>query len=105
MEGSSRAVLGQQVRFKVLKLKQFLEDGASEALVTAAYMEVRVDYPGNYEPAAVTAKEWDSTLQAAEVKCPTLAPSAAAPAMAPRPMSTDAVALRFQSSWGSKSSC
>ena len=59
MEGSSRAVLGQQVRFKVDKLKELLEGGASEAEVTltAAYVEVRVDYPGKYEPAAVTAKK------------------------------------------------
>ena len=49
VEGSSRAVLGQQVRFKVDKLKQLLADGASEAEVTAAYTEVREDYPGKCE--------------------------------------------------------
>jgi hypothetical protein len=83
LESSSRAVLGQQVRFKVLKLKTLMEDGASEALVTAAYMEVKEDYPGKYEPATVTAKKWDSTLKAAEVKYPTLDPSAPPPAEAP----------------------
>jgi len=96
VEGSSRAVLGQQVRFKVDKLKQLLADGASEAEVTAAYTEVREDYPGKCEPSAVTAKKWDSTLKAAEVKYPTLAPSADAPAAAPHPVSMSAMAAFIQ---------
>ena len=96
VEGSSRAVLGQQVRFKVDKLKQLLADGASEAEVTAAYTEVREDYPGKCEPSAVTAKKWDSTLKAAEVKYPTLAPSADAPAAAPHPVFMGAMAAFIQ---------
>ena len=85
-----------QVRFKVDKLKQLLADGASEAEVTAAYTEVREDYPGKCEPSAVTAKKWDSTLKAAEVKYPTLAPSADAPAAAPHPVSMGAMAAFIQ---------